>query len=87
MTAISVLGGCSRSSGSANPAASGTGPGAPLDEVRIGYFANLTHAQGVLGVASGDFERAVSPAKITGRITHDDYTVEKVSTGTSSRKR
>lgn len=40
----------------------------PLTEVRIGYFANLSHAQGVLGVASGDFERAVSPAKIKTRV-------------------
>jgi len=36
--------------------------------VKIGYFANLSHAQAVLGVASGDFERAVSPAKIETKI-------------------
>lgn len=37
-------------------------------EVRIGYFANLTHAQAVLGVAGGDFERAVAPARLTTRV-------------------
>lgn len=37
-------------------------------EVRLGYFANLTHAQAVLGVHSGDFERAVAPAKLTTRV-------------------
>jgi NitT/TauT family transport system substrate-binding protein len=36
--------------------------------VTIGYFANLTHAQAVLGVASGDFERAVAPGKLETRL-------------------
>jgi len=36
--------------------------------VRIGYFANLTHAQAVLGVASGDYARAVAPAKLETRL-------------------
>src|SRR5688500_7568028 len=45
-----------------------TGPAAAPAEVRIGYFANLTHAQAVLGVASGDFEKAVAPSKIKARV-------------------
>jgi NitT/TauT family transport system substrate-binding protein len=36
--------------------------------VTIGYFANLTHAQAVLGVASGDFERAVAPFKLETKL-------------------
>jgi NitT/TauT family transport system substrate-binding protein len=36
-------------------------------EVRIGYFPNLTHAQAVLGVESGDFAAAVGPSKLTAR--------------------
>ncbi len=32
--------------------------------VRLGYFANLSHAQAVLGVASGDYARAIAPAKL-----------------------
>jgi NitT/TauT family transport system substrate-binding protein len=36
--------------------------------VTIGYFANLSHAQAVLGVASGDFERALSPAKLETKV-------------------
>ena len=35
--------------------------------VRLGYFANVTHAQAVLGTASGDFAAAVAPAKLTTR--------------------
>ncbi len=38
---------------------------APPKEVRIGYFANVTHAQGVLGVASGEFEAAIAPSRLT----------------------
>lgn len=40
----------------------------PISQVRIGYFPNLTHAQAVLGVASGDFAAAVAPAKLTPRL-------------------
>lgn len=40
----------------------------PLKEVRLGYFANITHAQAVLGVNSGDFAKAVAPAVLTTRV-------------------
>jgi NitT/TauT family transport system substrate-binding protein len=38
---------------------------APVTEVRLGFFPNVTHAQAVLGVTSGDFEKAVAPIKFT----------------------
>jgi NitT/TauT family transport system substrate-binding protein len=40
----------------------------PVTEVRLGYFANLSHAQAVLGVASGEFEKAVAPAKFKTKV-------------------
>lgn len=41
---------------------SGTGSAPlPLTEVRLGFFPNVTHAQAVLGVTSGDFAKAVAP--------------------------
>jgi NitT/TauT family transport system substrate-binding protein len=40
----------------------------PPAEVRIGYFANLSHAQAVLGVSSGEFERAIAPAKLKTKV-------------------
>jgi NitT/TauT family transport system substrate-binding protein len=40
----------------------------PPAVVRVGYFANLTHAQAVLGVASGDYARAVAPAKLETKV-------------------
>lgn len=39
-----------------------------MQVVRIGYFANLTHAQAVLGVASGEYARAIAPAKLETKI-------------------
>ena len=70
---LSSMPGCDRqgsgdgASGSSSGGGSGGGA-APLAELRIGYFANLTHAQAVLGVASGDFQQAVSPAKVTTKV-------------------
>jgi hypothetical protein len=37
-------------------------------EVRIGYFGNLTHAQAVLGVSSGEFASAIAPAKLSTKV-------------------
>ncbi|MGB7159216.1 MAG: aliphatic sulfonate ABC transporter substrate-binding protein [Tepidisphaeraceae bacterium] len=65
-----ALAGCdARDSATATPGGDGstTEAEAPA-EVRIGYFANLTHAQAVLGVASGDFEKAIAPSKVKTRV-------------------
>lgn len=45
-------------------------PAVPLSvkEVRLGYFANITHAQAVLGIDSGDFARAVEPARFSTKV-------------------
>ncbi|HXE55371.1 MAG TPA: ABC transporter substrate-binding protein [Tepidisphaeraceae bacterium] len=40
----------------------------PLKEVRLGYFANLTHAQAVLGVSSGEFAQAIAPAQLRTQV-------------------
>lgn len=55
VSAASVLG-CKNEGRSGEPG--GPGPA----EVRLGYFANLTHAQAVLGVSTGEFGTAVAPA-------------------------
>jgi NitT/TauT family transport system substrate-binding protein len=46
----------------------GRGPGETLSAVRIGYFANLSHAQAVLGVSSGELARAVAPARLESKV-------------------
>lgn len=60
---VLLAAGCDRSnSGSAQKAPE------PVKEVRLAYFANVTHAQAVLGVASGEIEKAIEPAKLTTRV-------------------
>lgn len=39
-----------------------------LKELRLGYFANATHAQAVLGVDSGDFTKAIAPVELKTKI-------------------
>jgi len=41
---------------------------AKREEIRIGYFANVTHAQAVLGVSSGEFANALGPAKLKTKV-------------------
>jgi NitT/TauT family transport system substrate-binding protein len=49
----SVLAGCNRRGGDKE-----------LKQVRLGYFANATHAQAVLGVSSGEFQKAIDPLEL-----------------------
>jgi NitT/TauT family transport system substrate-binding protein len=51
--------GCDDSSSNSN---------APLKELRLGYFANATHAQAVLGVDSGDFAQAIGPTQLKTKV-------------------
>jgi NitT/TauT family transport system substrate-binding protein len=43
-------------------------PGGKSGAVRLGYFANVTHAQAVLGVDSGDFAKAIAPAELSTKV-------------------
>jgi NitT/TauT family transport system substrate-binding protein len=61
---LAVLSGCG-SAGSSPPAA---GSSAPLKEIRLGYYANLTHAQAVVGVVRGDFQKAFGDVKINTAV-------------------
>lgn len=60
LVALAMAAGCA---GCRKPISSD--PSAP---VRIGYFANLTHAQAVLGVSSGDFANALAPAPLDTKV-------------------
>src|SRR5436305_397778 len=54
--------------GSSDSTSDSSKPAAPPRDVRLGYFANLTHAQAVLGVSSKEFETALAPSTLTTRI-------------------
>lgn len=43
-------------------------PAAPLSQLKVGYFANLSHAQAVLGVASGEFAEAIRPTELKTQV-------------------
>src|SRR5215208_5033477 len=58
---LPLSGGCDKDKGSASS-------GGGTEEVRIGYFANVTHAQAVLGVSGGTFEKAIAPAKMSTKV-------------------
>jgi sulfonate transport system substrate-binding protein len=38
------------------------------DELRIGYFPNINHAQAVIGLGRGDFQHALDGIKVTPRV-------------------
>jgi NitT/TauT family transport system substrate-binding protein len=59
LAAVVAVAGCARSPDPAKDAA------AP---VRLGYFGNLTHAQAVLGVDSGEFAKAIAPAPLQTHV-------------------
>src|SRR4051812_6687506 len=63
---LSSVIGCDRSSSSTG-GGGGDASDAPA-EVRIAYFANVTHAQAVLGVSSGEFADAIKPAKVSTKV-------------------
>jgi NitT/TauT family transport system substrate-binding protein len=66
---IAALIGCdSRSSQTTTGGTTQPSAAKPIESLRLGYFANATHAQAVLGVESGDFAAAISPAKLDTRI-------------------
>lgn len=53
--AAMMLAGCASASATGDPA----GAGETLDEVRLGYFANVTHAPALVGLSEGLFEDAL----------------------------
>ena len=61
--------GSSKSSGSAaKAAASGDSGGSAASTLRLGYFANVTHATAVVGVAHGDVAKALGSTKLSTQI-------------------
>jgi NitT/TauT family transport system substrate-binding protein len=60
---VLLLNGCSKSEND-----SADGAPAALGELRLGYFANVTHAQAVLGVSSGEFQAALGPTKLKTKV-------------------
>jgi NitT/TauT family transport system substrate-binding protein len=54
--------------GTDTKAVAATSAGTAASELRLGYFANVTHATPVVGVAHGDFAKALGTTKLTTQI-------------------
>lgn len=70
---LGVVSGCANTAtgagaGAVNATAAGTEDAAEANELRLGYFANLTHAIPVLGVANGQFQSALGDTQLSTQV-------------------
>ena len=63
LSALALTSACGGSDASAAASADGRAPA-----LRLGYFANVTHASAVYGVAHGDFQTALGSTKLTTSV-------------------
>ncbi len=65
LAVLLLASGCATTSAAVSPgSATPTGPTAPAKELRLGYFANVTHAGAVYGVASGTFAKELGSTEL-----------------------
>src|SRR5687768_16393916 len=62
LLSLALLPACGDSSDAAESA------NGPLGEIRLGYFANVTHAGSVYGVGSGVFQKALGETKVKTQV-------------------
>lgn len=85
ITALAVAGmmlaGCASTSSAAQESANLDG-GAPAAEVRLGYFANVTHAPALIGLQEGIFEEELGDTRLSTQIFNaGPAAVEALSAG------
>ncbi|MCD2444143.1 ABC transporter substrate-binding protein [Agromyces sp. SYSU K20354] len=69
IVASAVLTGCSAQSASGETAADdAAAAGSPAEELRLGYFANVTHAPALVGLEEGLFEDALGETKLSTQV-------------------
>lgn len=66
LAALAMTAACGGSAKAVQPAAGGGAAKAPA--LRLGYFANVTHAGAVYGVANGTFQKALGDSKLTTSV-------------------
>ena len=62
LAVVGLLSACSRAD---EGPSSGGGGAAPAQEIRLGYFPNITHAPALIGVANGYFQQELGSTKLT----------------------
>lgn len=76
LLAASLLSGCSASSDASESSTS------PAEELRLGYFANVTHAPALVGLEQGFFEDALGDTILTTELFNaGPATIEAISAG------
>jgi len=69
---VTTLAACSSASGettgSSDDASSGASTGTPAEEIRLGYFANVTHAPALVGLANGTFEEELGDTVLSTQV-------------------
>lgn len=68
VVAALALAGCSGGNDDAAAKPGATSGGSPAAELRLGYFANVTHAPAVIGVAEGTFAKELGSTKLSTQI-------------------
>jgi len=68
-TAVLALSGCApQSAGAAGQTAAASATTEPAEELRLGYFANVTHAPALVGLQEGLFADALGDTKLTTQV-------------------
>ncbi|HAM26856.1 MAG TPA: sulfonate ABC transporter substrate-binding protein [Microbacteriaceae bacterium] len=79
LVAATVMSGCAASS---NAAEVPTGTATPAAELRLGYFANVTHAPALVGLDKGFFAKALGATKLSTQLfSAGPATIEALSAG------
>ncbi|TYL53667.1 ABC transporter substrate-binding protein [Agromyces mariniharenae] len=68
IVASAVLTGCSAQSAAGETAAASADAGTPSEELRLGYFANVTHAPALVGLQEGLFEEALGDTTLSTQV-------------------
>lgn len=61
---VTFLAGCGSAPTAKNPDGSNAAPA----KIRLGFFANVTHAQALVGVARGDFQKALGSTALDSKV-------------------
>src|SRR6185437_12885324 len=79
--AAMMLAGCAASADAATTTPAALSGGTPASEIRIGYFANVTHAPALVGLQEGIFEKDIRAKVSTELFNAGPATIEALSAG------
>ncbi len=82
VTATMLLAGCASASGATTHGALNLDSGSPASELKLGYFANVTHAPALVGLQEGILQKDLGDTKLTSSVFNaGPATVEALTSG------